>query len=473
MLMDEKNKHSNDKVSRIEDFTSHQREENDNDDLGLFRRNKDFRNRKRKRFGDKVNEEELANHEHQREDDTQDKHLEQNVENSSNQDSPHDALDKSNDTKQDETIDVDSDDNLNESQAHNDNLEEKNETDQQEDKEASSDSDNELKSTEDNAQDKKEDKKKGLLGSLPFINKNKRSSGNKDQQVEPNRPMTLEEKRALRRQRQKRIQYTIITLLVLLIVIFLLYMFTPLSKISNVNVKGNNNVSTSKINKELHVTSHTRMYTFSKRKAINNLKKNPLIKDVEIHKQLPNTLNVKVTEYQVVGLEKNKDNYVPIIEDGKELKDYSDDVSHDGPIIDGFKGNKKTSMIKALSEMSPEVRSMIAEVSYAPAKNKQNRIKIFTKDDIQVVGDITTIANKMKYYPQMSQSLSRDDSGNLKTDGYIDLSVGASFIPYGGSSGAESETDQNVTKSTQQESEAKEELQSVLNKINKQSKDNN
>ena len=33
-----------------------------------------------------------------------------------------------------------------------------------------------------------------MLGSLPFINKNKRSSGNKDQQVEPNRPMTLEEK---------------------------------------------------------------------------------------------------------------------------------------------------------------------------------------------------------------------------------------------------------------------------------------
>ena len=72
----------------------------------------------------------------------------------------------------------------------------------------------------------------------------------------------------------------------------------------------------------------------------------------------------------------------------------------------------------------------------------------------------------------MSQSLSRDDSGNLKTDGYIDLSVGASFIPYNGATGAESESDQNVTKSTQQESE-KEELQSVLNKINNQSKDNN
>ena len=58
--------------------------------------------------------------------------------------------------------------------------------------------------------------------------------------------------------------------------------------------------------------------------------------------------------------------------------------------------------------MSPEVRSLIGEVSYAPEKNKQNRIEIFTKDDMQVVGDITTIADKMKYYPEMSPSLSCD-----------------------------------------------------------------
>ena len=38
--------------------------------------------------------------------------------------------------------------------------------------------------------------------------------------------------------------------------------------------------------------------------------------------------------------------------------------------------------------MSPEVRSLIAEVSYAPEK-KQNRIEIFTKDDMQVVEYIT------------------------------------------------------------------------------------
>ncbi|MDI1941450.1 cell division protein FtsQ, partial [Staphylococcus aureus] len=121
----------------------------------------------------------------------------------------------------------------------------------------------------------------------------------------------------------------------------------------------------------------------------------------------------------------------------------------------------------------PEVRRYIAEVSYAPSKNKQSRIELFTTDGLQVIGDISTISKKMKYYPQMSQSLSRDSSGKLKTRGYIDLSVGASFIPYRGNTSSQSESDKNVTKSSQEENQAKEELQSVLNKINKQSSKNN
>lgn len=80
--------------------------------------------------------------------------------------------------------------------------------------------------------------------------------------------------------------------------------------------------------------------------------------------------------------------------------------------------------------MPANVRSMIAEIKYDPQENAQSQIKLFTTDEIQIVGNLNTITNKMKYYPQMSQSLERDESGNLKKSGYIDLSVGASFIPY-------------------------------------------
>lgn len=440
-----------------------------NDELSMFRRSNDFRTRKRKKFKDKV-EDDISNSNHYDDTSEEEQHHSKDILNDRN---THLS------DKEDFVSDNDDLESYRESEQinHYHNDENVNNDDSQQDKEQTN-------NIEDNTTSKTKHKDKNAKKNwLSFLTSNKSTSKKKEhaqeEQTDSNKKVTqfssptLEEKRAQRRRRQKRIQYTVITVLVLLIVIFLLYMFTPLSKISNVNIEGNHNVSKSQINKALNVKSTSRMYTFSKGKAKTNLKKNKLIKDVSITKQLPNTLNVKITEYQVVGLTKNKDKYVPVLEDGKELKDYDGNISHDGPIIDGFKGDKKEKIIQALSEMSPKVRNLIAEVNYAPDKNKQNRIKIFTKDDIQVIGDITTIADKMKYYPQMSESLSRSDSGDLKTDGYIDLSVGASFIPYQNSSGDQSESEQSVSKTSAKETEAKEELQSVLNKINKESKENN
>lgn len=298
-----------------------------------------------------------------------------------------------------------------------------------------------------------------------------------NEDIEKPPPLTPEElreqKRRQRRKRQKTIQYIVITALNLIIILFLLYMFTPISRIANVTIKGNHNVSTSEINKQLNANSGERMYTFSNSKAKAKLKDNPLIKNVDIQKHLPNTLSVTIEENQVVGMIKDKDDYIPILEGNTELKNYKGQLTDRGPIIEGFKGDKKQEIVHALAEMSPKIRSMIAEVTYEPQKNKQNRIKLYTKDDMQVIGNIKTIADKMKYYPQMSQSLSRDQSGNLTTDGYIDLSVGASFIPYKNQEAQQSQTEQDVTKNSQQENEAKSELQSVLNKINEQSKKNN
>ncbi|MGW9855701.1 cell division protein FtsQ [Staphylococcus hominis] len=289
--------------------------------------------------------------------------------------------------------------------------------------------------------------------------------------------LTVAEKREQqkkdKRKRQKRIQYIIITALILLILIFLLYMFTPLSRISYINISGNHNVSNSQVEKELNVKDGTRIYTFSKSKAINNLKKNSLIKDVEIHKQLPNTLNVKIIENNLVGFVKDKNKYVPIIEGNKKLKNYNGDIASSAPMLEDFKGEDLNNITKALSKMSNETRNMISEIKYAPLQNQQNRVLLYMKDGMQVVGDINTIANKIKYYPQMSQSLEKDSSGNLKTQGYIDLSVGASFIPYNENSSVNSKSDQNVRQKTQEETEAKNELQSVLNKISEQSDTNN
>lgn len=283
----------------------------------------------------------------------------------------------------------------------------------------------------------------------------------------------LKEKRAKRRKRQKQIQYSVFGVLLFIIILILIYMFTPLSKISSVEIKGNDNVSKSAINKAIDVKDNSRMYTYSTSKATDKLKENKLIKSAKITKQMPNKLMVEISENQIVGMTKKKDNYVPILENGTELKNYDGNATDDGPILVGFEKEEKEKIINELAKMPANVRGMIAEIKYDPQENLQNQIKLFTSDDIQILGNLNTIANKMKYYPQMSQSLERDESGELKKSGYIDLSVGASFIPYSGGNETKSASDKNVDEQTTETGAAKDELQSALNKINKESDKNN
>ncbi|MGW7977437.1 FtsQ-type POTRA domain-containing protein [Staphylococcus xylosus] len=283
----------------------------------------------------------------------------------------------------------------------------------------------------------------------------------------------LKEKRAKRRKRQKQIQYSVFGVLLFIIILILIYMFTPLSKISSVEISGNDNTSKNAINRAINVKDNSRMYTYSTTNAQNKLEESTLIKSAEVKKHFPNKLTVKMSEKKIVALTKKKDKYVPVLEDGTELEDYDGNATDNGPILEGFEKDKKEKIIQALSEMPAKVRGMIAEIKFDPQENAQNQIKLFTTDDIQILGNLNTIGKKMKYYPQMSQSLERDESGELKKAGYIDLSVGASFIPYSGGSTAKSSSDQNVDKGTTEEDKAKDELQSALNKINKKTDKNN
>ena len=63
--------------------------------------------------------------------------------------------------------------------------------------------------------------------------------------------------------------------------------------------------------------------------------------------------------------------------------------------------------------MSNETRDMISEIKYAPLQNQQNRVLLYERWHASS-RDINTLANKIEYYPQMSQSLAKDSSGQLK-----------------------------------------------------------
>lgn len=300
MLMEEnKNQPNNENMSNKDDNTIHLNDSQSNEDLELFRRNKNARQRRRRRIDNQSKEKDATSTQSQLETKPMDKFIDNHKSHNQDKEIKSDLI-------EDNVNDEDDNQKYNNDKLNDRIVQETNESRQ------STEDDEEFlldHRSEQQPKASRHSKKHKLLSKFTSKKEKETSTSfNSNEKVTQIKPLSLEEKRAIRRKKQKRIQYTIITLLILIIVLILLYMFTPLSKISNVNVKGNNNVSTSKIKKELNVTSRSRMYTFSKNKAIRNLKQNPLIKEVDIHKQLPNTLTVNVTEYQIVGLEKIKIN---------------------------------------------------------------------------------------------------------------------------------------------------------------------
>src|SRR5699024_7145783 len=97
------------------------------------------------------------------------------------------------------------------------------------------------------------------------------------------------------------------------------------------------------------------------------------------------------------GLVKKKDHYVPILEDGTELENYEEsNVTDDGPVLEGFKKEKKEKTIQELAKMPTKVRSMIAEVQYDTQEQLLNQLELYTTYEIQIMGKLNTITNNMK-----------------------------------------------------------------------------
>lgn len=233
-----------------------------------------------------------------------------------------------------------------------------------------------------------------------------------------------------KRKRRRQIQLGVFIGVILLVILILLYMFTDISKVDQVDIKGEEIVSKNDIEKALDVKKDSRIYNIPVSDMKSKIEEIEGVKSVEIKRHFPNDLTVNVNEYETIGLVKEKKRYLPLLENGKTIKNLSTDLPIDVPILNDFSSKKLNKLIPELKKVKPKVKSMISEINYKPGENNQNRIQLFMTDNVEVVGDIQIFANKINYYPSISDKLERDNSGALKTPGFLDLQVGVTFLPY-------------------------------------------
>lgn len=276
-----------------------------------------------------------------------------------------------------------------------------------------------------------------------------------------------------KRKRRRQIQLGVFIGVILLVLLVVLYMFTDISK---VEINGEKLVAKKDIEKALNIKSDSRIYNLPMSEMKSKIEKIEGIKNVEIKRRFPNDLIVNVKEYETIGLIKNKKGYEPLLENGSTIKKLSTDLPIDVPILNDFTSKKLNKIVPELKKVKPKVKSMISEINYKPGENNQNRIQMFMTDNVEVVGDIQTFANKINYYPSISDKLERDNTGELKTLGFVDLQVGATFLPYESKeqqkerANKESEQEENTKSEQQKLDQALQDLSKELEKSDEEPK---
>ncbi|WP_141431280.1 cell division protein FtsQ/DivIB [Bacillus sp. 03113] len=232
----------------------------------------------------------------------------------------------------------------------------------------------------------------------------------------------------LKQQRRRKANRRLITLLFLFfsLIVGVIYFQSPLSRVKQIVVQGNEVYPPEKIIEISKINKKTNIWKINEGNIEQRLKKLPEMKSIEIKKKWPNTVIINVTEFRKMAYVIKEKHYMPVLENGNILTEEKiSAVPVNAPILFNFsEGSYTKEMINALKKLPVEIANSISEIHYAPKKTDAYHITLFMNDGYEVSATIRSFSEKMSLYPSIVSQL------DPKEKGVIDLEVGSYFKAY-------------------------------------------
>ena len=203
------------------------------------------------------------------------------------------------------------------------------------------------------------------------------------------------------------------------------YYVSPLANVKSVEVKGANDLVTKEIVSYSGIRPQDKVldYKFNSKNLDKKLiKKYPEVQDVDIKVKHFNHLIFNVQERSTVAYIKEGNLYRKILPDGKlgtSLLPWSK-IDQDKPLFIGY--SHKTSLtdyLELFDSLPEDFRDKVKLLSGNTRRKSQ--IILVMKDNNVIIGDISTIKEKIKYYNNIRSK--------TKNDSLIDLEIGAFSRP--------------------------------------------
>lgn len=194
--------------------------------------------------------------------------------------------------------------------------------------------------------------------------------------------------------------------------------------IKTIKVQGNSQLNTDELIKNSGLSAGVNIFKANLQDGKKNIMLNPLIKEANLQRKLPNVVLITVKEREPVGLVPDKNRFIEVDSDGIYLAAVESIAKAKYPIITGDNVLKKNmgekvdtekiaAAIKYLVAIPEDVRNTVLEIHVA----NMNQIILYTLDGFYVrLGGTDNINEKAKLY----QALIKQQNKNEKLE-YIDI----------------------------------------------------
>ncbi|MCY7210848.1 FtsQ-type POTRA domain-containing protein [Streptococcus sp. IsoGale021] len=195
-----------------------------------------------------------------------------------------------------------------------------------------------------------------------------------------------------------------------ILLILAVYFISPYSKLKNIEVTGNKQLSKTEVldASGIQKEDYTLTTYLSQKAHARNIKLSNLwVKKAEISYQFPITFKIKITEYTVVAYDYSGEQYFPVLSSGEEIatpvkksqlpKSYITLDFSDKAMLKKF--------VQQLSSISDTIKSEIQTVQHTPSKATEDLLTITMTDGNKILVPLSEVAKKLPYYEKIKPQL--------------------------------------------------------------------
>ncbi|MDR6880170.1 FtsQ-type POTRA domain-containing protein [Bacillus sp. 3255] len=197
-----------------------------------------------------------------------------------------------------------------------------------------------------------------------------------------------------------------------IIILFILFFQSSLSRISAIEVEGNELMAAETIGQASQIAVGDRFFAVSSGTIESRITSLPMIKTASVKKHFPGVIHITVEEFPKVAFQLGANGTKQaVLADGAIVElPAGSSVPLDMPILTGWTDGdpNKAALCKVLSEIPESALSDISEIKPDPSEPYPDKIKLYTRSQFEVYTTIAYLPEKIDNLPAYIASLHED-----------------------------------------------------------------